>query len=211
MLGFVVALLTVATPMPVQAQAQAAGVIYCCDQGGQTICGDILPRACYGRAYREVNPSGTVRRYVPAPLTPAQAARRLAEEDRVRAESSERLRQQRRDKALLDTYRSLDDLDGRRDREIGELDRAIRGLGERESELLVRQRELLLVRDAAGSADAIARLDENLRRIEGEITAQRSIIDAKLRERAALLDRFAADRQRYVQLSAPALDRTEAP
>lgn len=210
-LGFVLLLLaTVSTPA--LAQSQAVGIIYCCDQGGQTICGDILPPACYGRAYREVNPSGTVRRYVPAPLTPAEAARRSAEENRLRAENSERLRQQRRDKALLDTYRSLDDLDDRRDREIAEFDRSIRSLGERESELLARHRELLAVRADADGGEAAAQLEEDLRRIDGEIVVQRSIIAAKLRERSAVLDRFAADRQRYLQLSAPASasDRAES-
>ena len=36
----------------VQAQAPRARMIYCCDVGGQPVCGDILPEACYGRAYR---------------------------------------------------------------------------------------------------------------------------------------------------------------
>lgn len=198
--GLALILLMAAAPVP--AQSRPAGIIYCCDLGAQTVCGDILPPACYGRAYREVNPSGTVRRYVPAPLTPEQAAQRIAEEGRLRAESSERLRQQRRDKALLDTYRSLDDLDSRRDREIAEFDRSIRSLGEREGELLVRQRKLLATR--AGSAEAAARLEEDLRRIDGEIAVQRNIIAAKLRERAQVLDRFVADRERYAELSAPA-------
>ena len=30
--------------------------IYCCDVGGQPVCGDIPPAACYGRAYREMSP-----------------------------------------------------------------------------------------------------------------------------------------------------------
>ena len=58
-----------------QAQAQAGGrTTYCCDVGGQPVCGDILPAACYGRAYREMSPSGLVRRTVAAPLTPQEIA-----------------------------------------------------------------------------------------------------------------------------------------
>ena len=65
------ALVLGALPGAVQAQAQAGGrTTYCCDVGGQPVCGDILPAACYGRAYREISPSGLVRRTVAAPLTP---------------------------------------------------------------------------------------------------------------------------------------------
>ena len=41
--------------------------------------------------------------------------------------------------------------------------------------------------------------------LDGEIVAQRSVIAAKMRERAALLDRFDEDRQRYIQLTIPAV------
>lgn len=187
----------------VAAPVQPAGVIYCCEVGGQTVCGDVLPPACYGRAYREVNPSGTIRRHVPAPLSPAEAARRELEERRLRAADQERLRQQRRDQALIDTYRSVDDLDERRDREISEIDRSLRALRERETELLVRRGELLALRARAGD-QAAPRIDEDLQRIDAELLSQRSRIDARLGERSAALDRFAEDRQRYRQLSAPA-------
>lgn len=187
--------------VPASGHGQAGGVIYCCDSAGQVVCGDILPAVCYGRDYREVNPSGTVRRYVPAPLRPEEAARREAEERRLRAEHNERLRQQRLDKALIDTYRSLDDLDLRRDREVGELDASIRALRARETELLARRAQLAERLAAVGADGARARLDDDARRIDGELSAQRSVIDAKLRERAAVLDRFAGDRQRYLRLS----------
>lgn len=200
---FVAVLGLCATLAAAPAKAQPAGVIYCCEAGGQTLCGDILPAACYGRAYREMNPSGTVRRQVPAPLTPAQAAQREAEERRLRAADQERLRQQRRDKALIDTYRSLRDLDERREREIAEIDRSLRALRERETELLLRHSQVLAAR-ARVSGDAALRVEEDLRRIDGEIASQRGLIDARLRERTAVLDRFSEDRERYLQLSAPA-------
>ena len=32
-----------------------SGLLYCCnDSNGKQVCGDILPQACYGRAYREI-------------------------------------------------------------------------------------------------------------------------------------------------------------
>ena len=41
------------------------GNIYCCeDANGRSVCGDVLPVQCYGRAYREISPQGIVRRVV---------------------------------------------------------------------------------------------------------------------------------------------------
>ena len=192
------------TPAAVLAQPPATRMIYCCDVGGQPVCGDILPEACYGRAYREVSPSGTVRRVVPAPLTPEEIAARDAEVNERRVEAALQLKQQRMDEALLETYRSLPQLDARRDREIGALDLAIQALRQREGELIERQRVLIEEAAQAGEGNVSPVLEENIHSLDGEIVAQRSVIAAKMRERAALLDRFDEDRQRYIRLTTPA-------
>ena len=57
------------------ASSFAAARIFCCDdQSGKQVCGDILPSACYGRAYRELGQSGRTSRVVEAPLTAEQRA-----------------------------------------------------------------------------------------------------------------------------------------
>lgn len=190
--------------MPAAAQS-APRPIYCCDSAdGQPVCGDILPDACYRRAYRVVSPQGTILRRVAAPLTAAEIAERDAEQRRRRFEEAERARQQRLDQALLDTYRSLSDLDVRRDREVGDLDRLIRELRERESGLIERQKGLVQELAAASDPALKRQLEESIHDLDGEIVSQRSVIDAKLRDRAAILDRFEQDRRRYLQLTAPA-------
>lgn len=194
--------------LPAAAQSAPGRVIYCCDVNGQQVCGDILPKACYGRAYREINPSGTVRRYVAAPMSPEEVAQRRAEERRQRAEYAAQLKQQRLDEALLETYRDLADLDNRRDREINALDRSLQLLREREVELVERQNELIALAARTGTRDQIqaSQLEDDIRNLDREILSQRSVIDAKLRERSAVLDRFDEDRQRYIELTMPAAD-----
>jgi len=192
-----------ALPGEAQAQAQAGGrTTYCCDVGGQPVCGDILPAACYGRAYREMSPSGTVRRTVAAPLTPDEIAQRAAAEHKRRAEEAERMRQLRLDQALLETYRSVQDLDSRRDRELRELDRSIRELRARESELIERQNSLIDEATHTDKSDVAASLEADIRLLDSEIAAQSSIIAAKLRERNAIVERFDNDRRRYLELTA---------
>ena len=44
-------------PAPAAAQGRTT---YCCtDDGGKQTCSDVLPKQCYGRAYREINAQGT--------------------------------------------------------------------------------------------------------------------------------------------------------
>jgi hypothetical protein len=45
--------------------ASAAGKLFCCnDASDRQICGDILPKECYGRAYREIGATGMTSRTV---------------------------------------------------------------------------------------------------------------------------------------------------
>jgi hypothetical protein len=173
--------------------ALAAGTIYCCeDAGGRRVCGDLLPPACYGRAYREIDRQGTVRREVAAPLSAEEIARRQAQATREREQEIRALKQRRLDHALLETYPSLAELDTRRERVLGELDQAIAELRQREAELLARRKAL---DGARGAAD-------ELRGLDGELASQRSVIAAKVSEREAVRAKFDEDRRRYVELTA---------
>ncbi|HRG71977.1 MAG TPA: hypothetical protein PLH95_10085, partial [Thauera aminoaromatica] len=121
-----------------------------------------------------------------------------------RSEEAERMRQLRLDQALLETYRSVQDLDSRRDRELRELDRSIRELRARESELIERQRVMIDEATHTDKSDVAASLEADIRLLDSEIAAQSSVVAAKLRERNAVVERFEEHRRRYVELtSAP--------
>jgi hypothetical protein len=95
----------------------AAPSIFCCNnEAGRQVCGDVLPSACYGRAYRELGYTGRTARTVEAPLTGEQRVQRAAEEQR-RSEQERLLNEQRRkDQALLNTYGSEKDIEIMRSR-----------------------------------------------------------------------------------------------
>ena len=199
--GFSCALALTVSSGTLAAQPAGAASIYCCDVGGQPVCGDILPAACYGRAYREMSPSGIVRRTVPAPLTADEIAQRAAAEHKRRAEEAERMRQLRLDQALLETYRSVQDLDSRRDRELRDLDRSIRELRARESELIERQHGLIEEATRTERSDVASSLEADIRLLDSEIAAQSSVVAAKLRERSAVVERFEEHRARFIELT----------
>jgi hypothetical protein len=197
--------LALLAPLPAAAQA-GARTVFCCEVGGRPVCSDILPAACYGQAYREMGPSGTVRRYVPAPLTAAEIARRNAEVQRQR-EAAEAVRKQRRlDQALLDSYQNAEDIERRWARDLADIDHTIEELRVREATLLERQRTLLEEAGARDGSQLPAALLDDLRDTEGEIEAQRSVINAKLRERGAMRASYEEARRRYLELTQPAAE-----
>ncbi len=191
--------------LPVAAAPQAGnGTIYCCESDGQTVCGDILPAVCIGRGYREISPQGIVRNNVPPPLTAEERARRAAEDRRLRAIAVREAKQRQLDQALLETYRSVADIEARRDRALAESDQSIVILREREQELLGRVDALKKEIEGKAEGKTPPALAENLSATEAELSIQRQVVESKLRERDAVRARFEDDRRRYIRLTAPA-------
>ena len=124
-----------------------------------------------------------------------EIAERAAAERKRRAEEADRLRQSRLDQALLETYRSIEDLDGRRERELRDLDRSIGVLRAREAELIEHQRKLIVEATNTDNSEVAARLETDIRLLDSEIVAQSSVVAAKLRERNAVVERFASLRE----------------
>ena len=87
----------------------------CKPPGGTTIYRDDLPSECKDVEIRELNPDGSLKRVIPAPTTPEQK-RRKEESDRKRDECAKQNQEQaRKDRSLLGTYPTEDDLLAARD------------------------------------------------------------------------------------------------
>ncbi|GHU12756.1 hypothetical protein AGMMS50225_21350 [Betaproteobacteria bacterium] len=211
--ALVAALLAFALPSEAMAQAGGAapGTVYCCDVGGQPICGDILQTVCYGRAYREVSPQGIVRRHVVPPLTAEEIARNK-DALRLKREAEEQaLRQERLDRALLSAYSSIEELDKRRDYEMTSFDRAIVNLMGQERDLKERRKGLEAEVDALNGRPVPTELQESLRDVESEISTLHTVLLAKDQEREATRKRFDNDRRRYLDLSSATRNLTPSP
>jgi len=187
--------------LPVLAQAPAKGTVFCCTDNGQQVCGDVLPMQCYGKAYREMSPQGTVRRFVEPQMTAEQLARKEAEERARRAELTRQRAEQRRNQSLLETYSSVADIDARRDRALVGVDQDLKRAEARRAQLL-KQRESLN-REAEFYQKRVmpAQLIAALRESDSELAAQSLVIEAKKREIEAIRTRYEQDRQRYIGLT----------
>ena len=197
-LALAIGLLGVAQAVP----AAAASITCCEDESGRRICADILPQACYGRAYREISPQGSVTKVVPAPLT-AEERMRAEQEEKARKALDEKERtQRRRDQALLETYSSVDDLEAQRQRAVADLDKDLTLAYRRENEALERRTKLQMQAQAYAKKPLPPDLASELEENEGELAAQRSVILAKQRVMEATMARYDSDRRRLAELMA---------
>jgi hypothetical protein len=189
---------------PVCAFAQSSTrTIYCCDDArGRPVCGDILPAACYGQAYREISPQGMVRRHVAAPLTPGEVVQRDAEAQRQREEEARLFVQRRLDEALLETFTGLADIDLREERALAEVDRSMVSVREREVELAEQRFRYAKELEFYAGRTVPHDIQTALRLIDAELSTYSSLVAAKEAEKDAIRARFAGDRRRYAELIA---------
>ena len=178
--------------------AAAAPRIFCChDQSGRQVCGDILPSACYGRAYRELGQSGRTSRVVEAPLSAAERAAKAAEE--LQRQEQERLlnEQRRKDQALLNTYGNEKDIEVMRSRTLRDLDTAIAAAEERIVEIRQRRKKFENEAEFYKNRRLPADVAKGLRDADYEIGAQESVIESKRKDQETVRLKYDEDLRRF--------------
>ena len=185
----------------VAVDAVAQSRIYTCkDASGKTITSDRPLPECQGREGRVLSGQGTTVKRIEAPLTPEQIAAREAAERKKHAEEERRREQLRKDKALLNTYASLDDIESKRQRALSQVEREARE-AERRISLLERQAsenrsEADFYKKKAIPSDLKRRLDEN----EAALKAEKNLFGQKKDEVAQVNIKFDEDKKRYLDL-----------
>lgn len=193
-------LLSLALPIPVMA---AGANIFCCnDERGKQVCGDILPMACVGRAYREINQVGMVVRIVEAPLSPEMKALR-AQEERKKQEVEEAVREQRRmDAALAQTYGNEADIDLMRQRAEADVHKSIAAANEKIAEAKRRRKKFENEAEFYKKKQVPPEVEKGLKEEDYEIRAQEELIEAKKREFDLIKAKFDEDKRRFREMKA---------
>lgn len=180
----------------------SSGVVYCCnDMGGRQVCGDILPQACFGRAYREVGPSGTTVRSVPAPLTAEQRAQRKIEEDKRKIEEEKRKAQDLKDRALLNTYGSEAEIDAARARAENDISQSIRNAEAKIESAKQARKKYEDEAEFYKKKPMPPEIQKGLKEGDIEINAQTSLIEAKKKELETVRAKYDEDKMRFLELS----------
>jgi hypothetical protein len=176
--------------------------IYTCkDASGKTITSDRPLPECQGREGRVLSGQGATVQKIDAPLTPEQIAAREAEQQKKREEEERRREQLRKDKALLNTYSSLDDIESKRQRALAQIEREMRE-SERRVSLLERQAsenraEAEFYKKKALPPELKRRVDEN----EAALKAEKGLHGSKKGEVGHVNVKFDEDRKRYIELT----------
>lgn len=185
--------------------------VFCCDDAaGRKVCGDPLPMACYNRAYREMSRQGITTRDIEAPMTADERARKLAD-DKARREAEERVAERRRrDKALVESYGSADEIEARKTSTLATANLELSALRKREQEL-VDERKGFDARVAAmkKGQPIPANLQNDIAANESELKALRGVIAQKKREADTIKKRYDDDKARFIELTSGAAVRLQ--
>lgn len=205
-------MLLAAAVLPAPAAAQGRMTYCCTDEGGRQVCSDVLPKQCYGRAYREINPQGVTVRRIDAPMTAEQRTIKEAEARKAKEEGARRLEQDRKNRALLATYASEQDIDYVRDRSIGDVRRAIKEFEEKQAELVKRKQKLDSEAEFYKKKTLPPQLQSQMRDNDAEMKALQASIEGRQKDIEALKARYEEEKLRYRELTkkAAATGRNEA-
>jgi len=181
--------------------AAHAAKSYCCsDEHGRQVCGDSLPRECFGRAYREVSERGTTLRKVEAPLTAEQQARQDAEVANKKNEERAATEETRKNQALLNTYASEKDVDLARARALADVENRTKEVQAKYNETVKRKQKLDGELEFYKKKPMPPELTQQIKAAEAEIKAQQNAIEAKKREMEQVRIRFDGQKKRLMEL-----------
>ncbi|HEY4039934.1 MAG TPA: hypothetical protein VGM15_14020 [Burkholderiaceae bacterium] len=90
----------------------------CTTPGGRTLTGDAPPNDCQNVVIRELNHDGSIKRVIEPPLTPEQKKKRDEDEKKRHQREMQAQEQLRKDRALLETYATEDEIEASRDRTL---------------------------------------------------------------------------------------------
>lgn len=183
-------------------QATAAGTLFCCvDASGKQVCGDLLPQACYGRAYRELGESGRTLRNVEAPLTGEQREQREREEEQRKADAAALKEKQRKDQALLNTYGSEKDIEAMRVRAQEDVQKSIKDAEAQIVTIRARRKKFEDEAEFYKKKTPPPEVQKGLRDTAFEIKAQESVIESKQKELDIIRAKYDEDLKHYRELS----------
>ncbi len=182
--------------------AQQQGRVYTCrDANNRILTSDKPIPECQDREQRILGRDGTTIQVIPAPLNAEQKAAREVELTKKREEDDRRREQLRKDKALLNTYENVDDIDSKRQRALQQVEREAREsekrMGILEKQASDNAAEAEFYKKKAMPADLRRRIDEN----EAATRAEKLLYNSKRDEVAQVNQKFDDDKKRYIDLT----------
>jgi hypothetical protein len=200
----IAAALLAATSVLAQKKANVGAAYRCVDAQGRTHMGDSVPPECLGADVQVLNARGRVIRVIEG------ESARAARLEREAAQESERIAQEERaqkDRVLLDTYSSVDDIERLRDQRLDLLDSQITvthqsmdNLRERQERLEQQIQRFRPYSDNPNAPPVPDHLAEDMVNTVNSLNVYQQQIEEKQAEKEQLRGEFAADIARFRKL-----------
>lgn len=195
----------------VTAASASAGLYKWTDERGVVHYSDKLPPDAVNRASVQLNREGiAIKKTGQAPTAAEQEARR-AQDQQKRDQERERLLAERRDRALLDSYTSENDIDLAKTRALATIEGQIASARSYVAQIAKRRAQLETQKAGYAGKAVPAAIGSELASIDAELARQADFIAGKQKEAAAAAARYDADKRRFHELKSSATDGLGSP
>ena len=171
---------------------------------------DTVPPDAVNKGSVQISPQGVPMKKVDPAITPEQRKAREAEQERQRDAAKQQAETARRDRALLDSYTTENDIDLAKSRAVKTLQTAVQSAQSYSTQLTKRKAALLERKAALGAKPVPADLERELATVDAELRRQSDIIAQKNRQLVEVAARYDADKERWQALKG-ASDATRPP
>jgi hypothetical protein len=200
---------TLAIAAMLSAASATAALYKWVDDKGVVHYSDKMPPEAVDKGSVELNKQGLpVKRTEPAP-TVEQRRAKAAEEERQKQVAREREVVDRRDRALMESYTSEEEIDLARSRALGTIDSQVQSAQAYSVQLTKRRGELEAKRKSFGDKPPPPAFEREMESIADELSRQTTLIAEKKREAATVMARYDADKARWRELRAIAVSKQE--
>jgi len=187
--------------LPPLAEAQS---YRCVGADGKKYYGQTIPRPCIGLVVEQLNHQGMVVRRIDPKGTAAEREAKKAEAKRKHAEAILRREELRRNRALLATYTSVEDIEAARGRALAVNALAIKDVDDKIARIKKRQEKLNKEMEFySKDKPPPAWLTRDIKNAEIDLAAQEGLRAAKQKDTEAINAKYDEDKDRYLKLTQP--------
>ncbi|MEP7060830.1 MAG: DUF4124 domain-containing protein [Betaproteobacteria bacterium] len=165
---------------------------------------DKMPADQVNKAATVLDPQARPIKKIDAPPTPAQRAAKEAEERRVEAATKGREEADRHDRALMQSFTSVDEIALSKSRAIGTIDNQLQSSHAYIAQLEKRRADVEAKRVSYGSKPVPETLDRELASIDTEVLKQKELVEVRKVEKAQTAARYDAFTARWREIKAEA-------
>ncbi|HVP08508.1 MAG TPA: hypothetical protein VMT02_03220 [Burkholderiales bacterium] len=174
----------------------------CTGTDGKKYYGSTIPQPCIGQPVEQLNAQGMVIKRIDAAVSAAEREKKAAEEEERKKREAISKEEGRRNRALLATYTSEQDIDSARARALRDNELAVkdveRRIGGLKQRLAEQKKELQFYE---GKNKPPAKLTQDIQSTEFDIKAQEDLLAAKKKDVEQINARYDDDKKRYHELT----------